>query len=86
MKENINLSKYSEIKRIYENCIKEDVNERPTISELLLEFFINFCSEIQKENIFKYQEEYFNEIYNKYVIQTLKSLPGEQIFCICLIS
>ena len=50
MKENINLSKYAEIKRIYESCIKEDENERPPISELLLGFFNNCYSEIQKEN------------------------------------
>lgn len=68
---------HNELKEMYEKCIKENIKERPSITELIIEFYINYHSRIIFIKLFENHENYFRNIFDQYVIDAMKSLEND---------
>lgn len=65
---------YGDIMQFYDKCIKNDEKERPLISQLIIEFYIRYCSRIQICNFFELYEQYLSNYYDNDTINTMKKL------------
>ena len=63
----------SEISRIYKKCIKEEPKERPSISKLLVEFYLIYHSKIKIKNYF---DLFGNDFKNDYDIELINELKN----------
>ena len=66
--------KYHDLSDMCKMCIDKIPEKRPTLSNLIIEFFINHYNQIQFKNYFEIDEDYLNSIYEKETIQTMKNL------------
>lgn len=64
----------SSIEQIFNKCIKKDPEERPSISELIFEFYVNYHSEIDFERIRQLAGESFNIRYGPDVSNVLMNI------------
>ncbi|KAK8837057.1 hypothetical protein M9Y10_037106 [Tritrichomonas musculus] len=68
------LGSNSSIEQIFNKCIKKDPKERPSISELIFEFYVNYHSEIDFERIRQLAGESFNIRYGPDVSNVLMNI------------
>ncbi|KAK8880701.1 hypothetical protein M9Y10_003387 [Tritrichomonas musculus] len=59
------------LEEIYNSCIKEEASDRPNISQVILDFYINNYSQIKIDNLNQNFKQYFKDIYEKSTFQTI---------------
>ena len=69
---------HPELNEIFKKCTKINENERPTISQLMLEFYINFHKFIQIENFFEIFKDQLNQCFDNEVIEIMKKLSNKE--------
>ncbi|KAK8841799.1 hypothetical protein M9Y10_026748 [Tritrichomonas musculus] len=60
--------------QLYQQCIKIDEKERPSIWQLIIEFYIEYHSCIQIENFFELYENKMTHCYDKDTINAMKNI------------
>ncbi|KAK8842715.1 hypothetical protein M9Y10_025576 [Tritrichomonas musculus] len=72
VKNEIDFGKYFFIQDIYIKCTKKDPTERPTITDLLLDFYLVYYSQMKSCDSFSLYSDYVDNIYHDQIIKTIK--------------
>ena len=68
-------------------CTYENIKDRPLINELIIEFYINYHSQMNFKKLFQKHENYFKNIFDEETINALKNLednPNNPISMNCI--
>ena len=69
-----NFKRHINLEELYYNCIKEEPSDRPDISQVILDFYINNYSKIKIDNLNQNFKRYFKDIYDKSIFQTIDNI------------
>lgn len=69
---------FGDMKEMYINCTKREVNERPIISELILEFLTCYHLNIEIQNLYETFCDYFKKTYDDETIEVIKYILNDQ--------
>ncbi|KAK8881042.1 hypothetical protein M9Y10_003769 [Tritrichomonas musculus] len=68
---------HSIIKKIYEDCIKQNPKERPSLIDLIIDFYVNYHSQIEIDDLCEVYEKHFNKLYEINFFKILKDIGNE---------
>ena len=71
---------YPRVTRLFEKCTNSSPEKRPSISEIILEFAIDFKSQIRIENLFEIYEKHYQNLYDMKFIKILKDILNKNDF------
>ena len=72
--QNVDFGEYNEILKIYKKCVLKDPNERPSLPQLIVEFYIEYYSNIHIKNLFERFENDFRQMMDDITFNILKKV------------
>ncbi|KAK8865130.1 Interferon-induced, double-stranded RNA-activated protein kinase [Tritrichomonas musculus] len=75
--QNKNFGEFFDIERLYQQCVNKKAKERPSIIEILLEFYMIYHSRIKPINLFEIYKTYYRHLYNIQSMETVKRIRSE---------